>query len=70
MQRRDAQVAQLSRLIDGLDPRGGPYLMVTHQVVITALTGHGADSGGGVAIELPQGGTARRTRVLPAAGLD
>ena len=34
------------------------------------LTGHGADSGGGVAIELPQGGTARRTRVLPAAGLD
>ena len=40
------------------------------QVVITALTGHGADSGGGVAIELPQGGTARRTRVLPAAGLD
>ncbi|MBF6990598.1 MULTISPECIES: histidine phosphatase family protein [unclassified Cupriavidus] len=69
-QRRDAQVAQLSRLIDGLDPHGGPYLMVTHQVVITALTGHGADSGGGVAIELPQGGTARRTRVLPAAGLD
>ncbi|HVR51197.1 MAG TPA: histidine phosphatase family protein [Pseudorhodoferax sp.] len=69
-QRRDAQVAQLSRLIDGLDPRGGPYLMVTHQVVITALTGHGADSGGGVAIELPQGGAARRTRVLPAAGLD
>ncbi len=69
-QRRDAQVAQLSRLIDGLDPRGGPYLMVTHQVVITALTGHGADSGGGVVIELPQGQTARRTRVLPAAGLD
>ncbi|WP_439684310.1 Phosphoglycerate mutase/bisphosphoglycerate mutase [Cupriavidus oxalaticus] len=68
--RRDAQVAQLSRLIDGLDPRGGPYLMVTHQVVITALTGHGADSGGGVAIELPQGGAARRARVLPAAGLD
>lgn len=69
-QRRDAQVAQLSRLIDGLDPRGGPYLMVTHQVVITALSGHGADSGGGVVIELPQGGVARRMRVLPADGLD
>ncbi|AGW88757.1 MULTISPECIES: histidine phosphatase family protein [Cupriavidus] len=69
-QRREAQTAQLSRFIDGLDPRGGPYLLVTHQVVITALTGHGADSGGGVAIELQSGGAARRTRVLPAAGLD
>ncbi|SOZ36871.1 histidine phosphatase family protein [Cupriavidus neocaledonicus] len=69
-QRRDAQVAQLARLIDGLDPRGGPYLMVTHQVVITALTGHRADSGGGVVIELPQAGAPRRTRVLPAGGLD
>lgn len=69
-QRRETQTAQLSRFINGLDPRGGPYLLVTHQVVITALTGHGADSGGGVAIELQQGGAPRRTRVLPAAGLD
>ncbi|CAJ91549.1 Phosphoglycerate mutase family protein [Cupriavidus necator] len=69
-QRREAQTAQLSRFIDGLDPRGGPYLLVTHQVVITALSGHGADSGGGVAIELQPGGAPRRARVLPNAGLD
>lgn len=67
---RAEQTAQLSRLIDSLDARGGPYLMVTHQVVISALTGHGADSGGGVAIELPAAGQPRRVRVLPATGLD
>ncbi len=67
---RTAQTEKLSRLIDGLDPRGGPYLMVTHQVVISALTGHGADSGGGVAIELPSAGKPRRTRILPATGLE
>lgn len=63
---REAQAAALNRFIDRLDPRGGPYLMVTHQFVITALTGLGADSAGGVAIELPVGNAARRTRVLPA----
>lgn len=67
---RADQTEKLSRLIDGLDPRGGPYLMVTHQVVISALTGHGADSGGGVAIELPSAGNPRRTRILPATGLE
>lgn len=63
---REAQAAALNRVISRLDPRGGPYLMVTHQFVITALTGLGADSAGGVAIELPDGKEARRTRVLPA----
>lgn len=63
---RDAQIKRLSRYIDQLDPRGGPYLLVTHQVVVTALTGHDADSGGGVTIELPVAGQARRVTVLPA----
>ena len=66
---RDAQVQQLSRFIDQLDPHGGPYLLVTHQVVIAALTGHGADSGGGVAIELAHAGQGRRVREIPAGGM-
>ncbi len=63
---RTDQTAQLSRFIDRLDPRGGPYLMVTHQVNITALTGQGADSGGGVVFELPPDGRPRRLYRLPA----
>ncbi len=63
---RTHQTAALSRFIDQLDPRGGPYLMVTHQVVITALTGQGADSGGGVVLELSPDGQPRRLYRLPA----
>lgn len=67
---RAGQTARLSRHIESLDPRGGPYLLVTHQVVINALTGHGADSAGGVAIELPVDGRARQVRVLEAGTVD
>lgn len=63
---RTDQTAELSRFIDRLDPRGGPYLMVTHQVNITALTGQGADSGGGVVFELSPDGQPRRLHRLPA----
>lgn len=63
---RTEQTADLSRFIDRLDPRGGPYLMVTHQVNITALTGQGADSGGGVVFELSPDGRPRRLYRLPA----
>jgi len=61
---RTAQTESLSRFIDRLDPRGGPYLLVTHQVNISALTGYGARSAGGVAIELPTQGGPRGVRVL------
>ncbi|RZT39095.1 histidine phosphatase family protein [Cupriavidus agavae] len=63
---KDAQTDKLSRYIDGLDPRGGPYLLVTHQVVITALTGLGAESAGGALIELPARGGTRRVTEFPA----
>lgn len=63
---RDAQMQKLSRYVDGLDPRGGPYLFVTHQVVITALTGHDAESAGGVLIELPSKGGTQKATVFPA----
>ncbi|MWL89752.1 histidine phosphatase family protein [Cupriavidus sp. SW-Y-13] len=63
---RDAQMQKLSRYIDGLDPRGGPYLFVTHQVVITALTGHNAESAGGVLIELPAKGDVKKATEFPA----
>ncbi|MBY4896034.1 histidine phosphatase family protein [Cupriavidus sp. AU9028] len=63
---RAEQTQALTRFIDALDPQGGPYLMVTHQVNITALTGQWADSAGGVVIELPREGRPGRTHVLRA----
>lgn len=66
-QGRTRQTEDLSRFIDALDARGGPYLMVTHQVNITALSGFGAESGGGIVIELPAKGRARRISRLSAS---
>lgn len=36
---RDAQVAEVRRFLAALPPGGPPVVLVTHQVVITALTG-------------------------------
>lgn len=63
---RSEQTQALSSFIDQLDPSAGTYLMVTHQVNITALTGEWADSAGGVVIELPRDGRPKRTHVLRA----
>jgi len=43
---------ELERFLAGLDPTKGPYVMVTHQVVITTLTGVFPGSGEGVWLKL------------------
>lgn len=47
-----AQIEQLRRLIEQLDPKGGPYVMVSHQVVVGGLANAWVQSGGGVWLEL------------------
>lgn len=42
------QTAELKDFLAALDPKGGPYLMVTHQVVISDLTNRWSRSGHGV----------------------
>lgn len=51
-QRGPAQMQELERFLAGLDPSQGPYVMVTHQVVITTLTGVYPGSGEGVWLKL------------------
>ena len=51
-QRGTSQMKDLERFLAGLDPSKGPYVMVTHQVVITTLTGVFPSSGEGVWLKL------------------
>jgi broad specificity phosphatase PhoE len=43
-----AQMAQLEQFLRELDPNGGPYLMTSHQVVVSALANTWVNSGDGV----------------------
>jgi broad specificity phosphatase PhoE len=43
-----AQIAALQRFIRELDPKGGPYVMVSHQVVVSGLNNTFVGSGDGV----------------------
>jgi len=43
-----AQIQKLREFITNLDPKGGPYLMVSHQVVVSGLTNQWVNSGSGV----------------------
>jgi phosphohistidine phosphatase SixA len=47
-----AQIAQLKAFIEQLDPKGGPYVMVSHQVVVGSLANTWVGSGDGVWMEL------------------
>ncbi len=58
-QDRDAQLAALRTFVAGLPPRGPLVVLVTHQVAISAFTGEGVTSGGGVAFELNGTGAPR-----------
>lgn len=51
-QRKSEQMQELERFLASLDPSKGPYVMVTHQVVITSLTGVFPGSGEGVWLKL------------------
>ncbi len=43
-----AQMQQLRAFLRELDPKGGPYVMTTHQVVVSALANTWVNSGDGV----------------------
>lgn len=47
-----AQMAQLRQFLSDLDPTGGPYVMVSHQVVVGGLTDTWVASGDGVWLAL------------------
>lgn len=61
------QMRMLEQLLAKLDPTKGPYIMVTHQVVITSLTGVFPGSGEGVWLKLT-GDKARPWIVQPVTG--
>ena len=56
---REQTLARLADLLATLDSASGPYLMVTHQVVISAVTGISPASGGMVVYDIASK-TARR----------
>jgi hypothetical protein len=47
---------------------GGPLVLVTHQVTISALTGTFVDSGTGVLMALGEGGRLERIGQIPFRG--
>ena len=49
---REQTLARLANLLAALDSASGPYLMVTHQVVISAITGISPTSGGMVVYDI------------------
>lgn len=51
-QHEPEQMRQLEHFLANLDPAKGPYVLVTHQVVITSLTGVFPGSGEGVWLRL------------------
>ncbi len=51
-QEREGRLAALRAFLARLPTDGPPVILVTHQVTISALTGHGAVSGGGVILAL------------------
>ena len=60
-----AQIAELQTFIRELDPKGGPYVMVSHQVVVSGLNNTFAASGDGVWMVLT-GDTNEPWRTYPA----
>jgi phosphohistidine phosphatase SixA len=66
-QQREAKIADLRRFLAGLPVNGPPVVLVTHQVTISAITGQGITSGGGVVLQLD--GSAA-PRVLGEIGAD
>ena len=61
-----AQMRELEAFLKNLDPRQGPYVMSTHQVVVSALSNTWVNSGDGVWLELT-GDPSKPWRIYPAA---
>lgn len=58
-QDRDRQVAELRAFLSRVPLEGGPIVLVTHQVMVTAQTGSWVDSGGGALFAREDGGRLR-----------
>jgi len=54
---RSRQTDALFQFIRNLKPNGGPYLMVTHQVNISAISNDWVETGAGVVLDLKKDGT-------------
>lgn len=63
---REARMSALDAFLTALPPDGPPVVLVTHQVNITALTGHVPASGGGVLLQLNPNASPTYLRPLPA----
>lgn len=63
-QQRAGQIEALRAFLKTLPRNGGPVVLVTHQVIVTALTDNYPASGGGLILRLlPNGGFERVTEV-------
>lgn len=60
-----AQMAELRAFLKSLDPEGGPYVMSSHQVVVSAIANTWVNSGDGVWLELT-GDDSEPWRIYPA----
>jgi len=60
-----AQMAELRAFLQSLDPEGGPYVMSSHQVVVSSIANTWVNSGDGVWLELT-GDANEPWRVYPA----
>ena len=65
-QERTTQMKALRAFMERLPRQGGPVVLVTHQVVITALTDNFPASGGGVILQLSPNGGFERVAEVPA----
>lgn len=63
---RTKQTGELLAFIKRLDPAGGPYVMVTHQVNITDISKAWVDTGAGIVLRLAPGGGTFTMENLPA----
>ena len=61
---RDGRLAELRRFLAAQPRDGGPLVLVTHQVTISAVSGTFADSGTGVLMALGEGGRLERIGTL------
>jgi broad specificity phosphatase PhoE len=66
-QERANQMKALRTFIERLPRHGGPVVLVTHQVIVTALTDNFPASGGGVILRLLPNGGFERVADVPAA---
>jgi broad specificity phosphatase PhoE len=65
-QERATQMKALRAFMQKLPRDGGPVVLVTHQVIVTALTDNFPDSGGGVILRLLPNGGFERVAEVPA----